>query len=141
MIEQPSPVAVVALLRDALDGDATRIEELRKTTPRQLQAAGVELGGELSFGRPTVLRVLHDWRAGRINDGQVRWWALLMFTGGFPVDWTPYGGHFPGRPIHVDYSDDEEVNEVVFDLKDVGDFDDVGHIRRNIDEMIAKLAD
>jgi len=64
-----------------------------------------------------------------------------MFTGGFPVDWTPYGGHFPGRPIHVDYSDDEEVNEVVFDLKDVGDFDDVGHIRRNIDEMIAKLAD
>ena len=141
MPEEPSPDAVVGLLTDALHGDATRIDELRKTAAQQLQAAGEELRDELRFGRATVLRVLHDWRAARINDGQVRCWALLMFTGGFPADTTPHGWRLSDRPIDVEYSDDEEVNEVVFELKDVGDFDDVGRIRRNIDEMIAKLAD
>jgi hypothetical protein len=135
---------VVALLRDALDGDATRIEQLRKASQEQLHSAGHALGGALTFGRPAVLRVLHDWRAGRVNDEQVRWWALLMFVGAFPDEWSPYGWRFhaarKGQPIYVDYSDDEQVNEVVNELKDVGDFDDEGRIRREVDNMIASLS-
>lgn len=119
-------------------------EELRKVSHEQLHSAGQALGGALTFGRPAVLRVLHDWRAGRLSDEQGRWWALLMFVGAFPEEWSPYGWRFHakrrGQPIDVDYPDDEQVNEVVFELKDLGDFDDEGRIRRELDNMIASLS-
>ncbi len=66
-----------------------------------------------------------------------------MFVGAFPQEWTPYGwrSHFSSQPIHVDYSDDEDVNEIVFELKDLGDFDDEGRIAAEVDNMIRQLSD
>ena len=127
-----------------MNGDATRIDELRLASKKQLDSAGQALGGELSFGRDTCLRVLRDWRAEHLSDEQVRWWALLMFIGAFPDEWTPYGWHanfHSAQPIHVDYSDDERVNEVVFRLKDLGAFDDEGRIASELDDMMANLSD
>jgi len=133
---------VVALLRETLEGDGARIDELRRASQDQLGLAGQALGGQLTFGRATVLRILRDWRARRLTDEQVRWWALLMFAGAFPDDWTPYGWRLrqPGQPLDIDYSDDEQVNEVVSRLKDLGDFDDSGAIMADIDNMIRRLA-
>jgi hypothetical protein len=87
--------------------------------------------------------VLGDWRARKLTDEQVRWWALLMFAGAFPDDWTPYGWHLHAfsQPIDVDYSDDEKVNEIVFRLKDLGDFDDGGAIAADVNNMIRQLSD
>jgi hypothetical protein len=114
---------VALLLQKALNGDASTINELRGVSQAALKAAGEQLGGRLSFGRPTVLRVLMDWRAGRVTEEQVRSWALLMFIGGFPdtrsrVSWSV---HFTSQPIDVDYSDDDVVNDIVFELKDLGE--------------------
>jgi hypothetical protein len=141
--DQPSQDRVVALLSDALNGDASQIDELRRASQEQLHQAGQALGGELTFGRPTVLRILREWRDGQLTDGQVRWWALLMFAGAFPEDWRPSGWHthHTSQPIDVNYSDDDVVNEVVFELKDIGDFLDAGDIRRDRDRMIAQLSE
>ena len=133
---------MLELLRDALDGDVVHIDELRRASQEQLQAAGQALGGHLTFGRPTVLRILRDWRDGNLTDDHVRCWALLMFVGAFPDDCRPQGWRpdRSGQPIDIDYSMDETVNEVVFDLKDLGDFDDYW-IVADRDKMIAKLSD
>ncbi len=141
--EQPSQDRVVALLSAALEGDVSQIDELRRASQEQLHLAGRALGGELSFGRMTVLRVLKDWSARKLSDEQVRWWALLMFAGAFPEEWTPYGWRFHAwsQPIDVDYSDNEDVNEIVFRLKDLGDFDDGGTIKADIDLLIRQLSD
>jgi hypothetical protein len=66
-----------------------------------------------------------------------------MFAGAFPEEWTPYGWRFHAgsQPIHVDYSDDEPVNEIVFELKDLGDFDDGGRIAAELDNMIRRVSD
>ena len=119
MSEQPNQDRVVALLKDALDGDLAHIDDLRRASQKQLHLDGQALGGELTFGRMTVLRVLGDWRDGKLTDEQVHRWALLMFVGAFPEEWTPYGwrSHFSSQPIPVDYSDDADVNEIVFELK------------------------
>jgi len=143
MSEQPNQDRVVTLLKDALDGDLRHIDGLRRASQEQLHLAGQALGGELTFGRMTVLRVLRDWRDGKLTNEQVHWWALLMFVGAFPEEWTPYGwrSHFSSQPIQVDYSDDEDVNEIVFELKDLGDFDDEGRIAAEVDSMIRQLSD
>lgn len=143
MSEPPSQDRVVQLLLEAIDGEVANIDELRRAPQEQVHQAGQELGGELTFGRATVLRVLQDWRAGRLTDEQVRWWALLMFVGAFPQEWSPYGWHFhaSAQPIHIDYSDDEDVNEIVFELKDLGDFDDEGRIAAEVDNMIRRISD
>jgi hypothetical protein len=142
MNEQPSQDRVVALLSAALEGDAAHIDELRKASREQLYLGGQALGGQLTFGRATVMRVLSDWRAQKLTDEQVRWWALLMFAGAFPDEWTPYGWRFHGssQPIDVDYSDDEDVNNIVSRLKDLGDFDDGGSIAADLDSMIRQLS-
>jgi hypothetical protein len=46
-----------------------------------------------------------------------------MFIGAFPEEWTPVGWkiHHSSQPIDIDYSDDADVNEVVFRLKDLGE--------------------
>lgn len=143
--QPPSQELVESLLKDALTGDATRIDELRMASQEHLHSAGQALGGELSVGRAAVLRILRDWRDGLLTDEQVRWWALLMFVGAFPEEWSPYGWRFHaarrGQPIHVNYSHDEALNEVVFELKDIGDFDDGGRIAAERDEMIAELSE
>ena len=66
-----------------------------------------------------------DWSAGRVTEEQVRWWALLMFTGAFQID--------------VNYSDDDVVNDVIFELKDLGEIVDgiITPAQRN--EMIERL--
>ena len=66
-----------------------------------------------------------------------------MFAGSFPEYWTPYGSytHYSSQPIDIDYSSDETVNEVVFRLKDLGDFDDYGQIAADRDNMIRQLSD
>jgi hypothetical protein len=134
---------VLKLLTDALEGDLAHIDELRRASQEQLHLAGQALGGKLTFGRMTVLRVLRDWRDGKLTNEQVHWWALLMFVGAFPEEWTPYGwhAHFSSQPIDVDYSDDDEVNEIVFRLKDLGDFDDGGQIAADVDNMIRRVSD
>jgi len=113
---------VIQLLDQTLKGDATGIDELRPATQTRLHEAGQALGGQLGFGRATTLRVLEDWRAGRLTDEQVRWWALLMLIGAFPQEWTPVGWKvdYDSQPLLIDYSDDEEVNEAIFRLKDIG---------------------
>ena len=132
---------VAALLRRALEGDASTVDELRSVSQADLKIAGDQLGGQLEFGRSTVVRVLMDWREGRVTEGQVRWWALLMFTGGFP-DTRSRGSGSAGatsQRIHVDYSDDDVVNDIVFELKDLGEPIDgiITPAQRN--EMIERL--
>jgi hypothetical protein len=141
MSKDLSQVRVRELVNEALAGNATHIEELRRASHEQLHLAGQALGGQLSFGRPTLLRVLKDWRDGRLVDEQVRWWALLMFIGAFPDEWSPNGWRTDSSSQHVDfdYSDDEEVNEVVFQLKEVGAFDDGGAIKDRVKAMIRRL--
>jgi hypothetical protein len=143
MNEEPSQDRVVVLLTEALEGEAAHIDELRRASQDQLHLAGQALGGQLMFGRHFVLLVLSDWRARKLTDEQVRWWALLMFAGAFPDDWTPYGWRLrtPGQPIDVDYSDDEQVDRIVSRLKDLGDFDDSGQIAADVDNMIRQLSE
>lgn len=142
MNDQPSQDRVVALLSDTINGDISQIDELRRASQAQLHQAGEALGGQLTFGRPTVLRILREWRDGQLTDDQVRCWALLMFYGGFPDDCRPPGARRgPGQPIDVDYSSDEAANEVVFDLKDLGDFDDYGWSAADRDSRIRQLSD
>ena len=119
MSERLSQERVEQLLREAIDGQVANIDELRIASQQQVHRAGQAVGGDLAVGRMAVLRVLHDWRAGLVTDEQVRWWALLLFVGAFPQEWSPYGWHFhaSAHPIHIEYSDDEEVNEVVFRLQ------------------------
>jgi len=116
------PARVTQLLDQALKGDATGIDELRQATQEELHEAGKALGETFRFGRATTLRVLGDWERGLLTDEQVRWWALFMFIGAFPEEWTPIGWktHFTSQPLDIDYSEDEDVNEVVFRLKDLG---------------------
>jgi hypothetical protein len=116
----------VALLSEALNGDAARINELRHASQQQLHLAGQALGGHLRLARTSVLRVVKEWHASGLTDEQVRWWALLMTIGGFPEDWSPYGWHLhhTHQPVDIDYSD--EVSEVLSRLRDLGDFDDMG---------------
>lgn len=142
MNDRPSQDRIVVLLSDALNGDVSQIDELRHASQEQLHTAGEALGRQLRFGRPTVLRVLREWRDGQLTDDQVRCWAWLMFAGSFPDDCRPHGWRADrsSQPIDVDYSDDETVNEVVFDLKDLGDFDDYGWIVADRDKMIAELS-
>jgi hypothetical protein len=125
-VERPSQQRVSELLAEALDGDARNIAELRAATREQLDIAGKALGSEPTVGRSSVLRVLRHWRDGDLSDEQVLSWALLLFT---------------HQPIAINYSDDEAVNEVVFELKDIGDFDDEGRIKRAVDEMIRTLSE
>jgi len=68
---------------------------------------------------------------------------LLLFVGAFPQEGSPRGwhSHASAQPIDIEYSDDEEVNEVVFRLKDLGDFDDVGLSAAEVDNMITQLSD
>src|SRR5256885_10966354 len=141
--ELQSQERVVQLLREAIDGQVANIDELRGASQQQLQRAGQAVGDDLAVGRAAVLRLLHDWRAGLVTDEQVRWWALLLFVGAFPQDWSPYGWHFhaSAQPIHIENSDDEEVNEVDFRFKDLGDFDDGGTIAADVDIMIRQLSD
>jgi hypothetical protein len=141
MSKDISQVRVLDLVKEALEGNATHIDELRLASHEQLQLAGQALGGQLRFGRPTVLRVLKDWRDGRLVDEQVRWWALLMFIGAFPEEWSPKGWkvHFSAQPIDFDYSDDEDVNEIVFQLKEIGAVDDGGAIKYRVNAMIMRL--
>ena len=114
---------VTLLLDQALKGDATGIDELRQATKQELHEAGKALGEPLRFGRATTLRVLGAWESRLLTDEQVRWWALLMFIGAFPDEWTPIGWkiHHSSQPLDIDYSDDADVNEVVFLLKDLGE--------------------
>lgn len=114
---------VTLLLDQALKGDATGIDELRQATQQELHEAGKALGEPLRFGRATTLRVLGAWESRLLTDEQVRWWALLMFIGAFPDEWTPIGWkiHHSSQPLDIDYSDDADVNEVVFLLKDLGE--------------------
>ena len=114
---------VTLLLDQALKGDATGIDELRQATQQELHEAGKALGKTLRFGRAATLQVLGDWESSLLTDEQVRWWALLMFIGAFPDEWTPIGWkiHHSSQPLDIDYSDDEDVNEVVFRLKDLGE--------------------
>ena len=143
-MERPSQERVSELLAEALAGDARNIEELRAATREQLALAGKDLGGEPAVGRPGVLRILRDWRDGVLTDEQVHWWALLLFVGAFPAEWSPFGwrlGRSPHQPIAINYSDDEAVNEVVFELKDIGDFDDEGRIKRALHDMIWTLSE
>jgi hypothetical protein len=141
MAEELSQDRVVALLNEALAGDIAQIGELRHASHEQLRLACQALEGELTFGRPTVRRVLTDWRDRKVTAEQVRWWALLMFAGAFPDAWTPYGWRTSSEPVVVDYSDDKEVNEIVFRLKDLGDFDDGGTIAADIGNMIRQVSD
>lgn len=143
MNEQQSQDRVIALLRDALEGDVTHIDELRRASQEQVYQAGQILGGQLTFGRAAVMRVLRDWRDRKLTDEQVRWWALLMFIGAFPDEWNPFGWHSHAwsQPIHVDYHDDEAVNDIVFELKDLGAFDDGGRIAAEVDNMIRRISD
>jgi hypothetical protein len=105
-------------------GDATGIDELRQATQQELHEAGKALGETLRFGRATTLRILGGWERGLLTDVQVRWWALLMFIGAFPEEWTPIGWkiHHSSQPLDIDYSDDEDVNDVVFRLQELGEF-------------------
>ncbi len=133
---------VAQLLRKALEGDASTVDELRGVSQADLRAASEQLGGKPSFGRPTVLRVLGDWRDGRVTEAQVGSWALLMFLGGFPEGSpvsTPVQADATEEPIHVDYSDDDVVNDVIFELKDLGEIVDgiITNAERN--EMIERL--
>jgi hypothetical protein len=139
----PSDDRVVVLLHDAINGKASQIDELRRAPQEQLHKAGQALGGQLTFGRPTVLQILRDWRDGQLTDDQVRCWALLMFHGAFPDDGRPPGwrAHSRGKRLNVDYSSDEAVNEVVFDLKDRGDFDNYGWSAADRDQAIQQLSD
>ncbi len=143
MSELQSQERVVQLLREAVDGQVANIDELRGASQQQLQRAGQAVGDDLAVGRAAVLRVLHDWRAGLLTDAQVRWWALLLFVGAFPQEGSHHGwhSHASAQPIDIEYSDDEEVNEVVFRLKDLGDFDDVGLSAAEVDNMITQLSD
>ena len=143
-MERPSQQRVSELLAEALDGNARNIDELRAATREQLELAGKALGGEPAVGRPSVLRVLRDWRDGALSDEQVRWWALLLYVGAFPAEWSPFGwrlGRSANQPIVINYHDDEAVNDVVFELKDIGDFDDEGRIKRTVDDMIRTLSE
>jgi hypothetical protein len=142
-VESPSQLRVSELLAEALAGDASNIGELRAATREQIELAGKALGGEPLVGRPSVLRVLRDWRDGALSDEQVRWWALFLFIGAFPTEWSPYGWRLggTGQPIDINYSDDETVNEVVHELKDIGDFDDEGRIRASVGQFIERLSD
>src|SRR6266853_184524 len=114
---------VTLLLDQALKGDATGIDELRQATQQELHEAGKALGEPLRFGRATTLRVLGAWESRLLTDEQVRWWALLMFIGAFSDEWAPIGWkiHHSSEPLDIDYSDDADVNEVVFLLKDLGE--------------------
>jgi len=116
---------VTQLLDQALKGDATGIDELRQVTQKELHQAGKALGETLRLGREATLRVLEDWDSRLLTDEQVRWWALLMFIGGFPDEWTPIGWkiHLSAQPLDIDYSDGADVNEVVLGLKDLGELD------------------
>lgn len=124
------PARVTQLLDQALRGDATGIDELRQATQEELHEAGKALGETLRFGRVATLRVLDDWESGLLTDEQVRWWALLVFIGAFPEEWTPIGWkvHHSSQPLDIDYSEDADVNEVVFRLKDLGGLD--GHLTK-----------
>lgn len=48
-----------------------------------------------------------------------------MFIGGFPDEWTPIGWkiHHSSQPLDIDYSEDADVTEAVFRLKDLGQWD------------------
>jgi len=139
--QRPSQDRVLALLKDALAGEVAHIAELRGASQEQLQLAAQSIDTELVLQRSSVLRVLRDWRAQRVNDEQVRWWALLMSIGAFPDDWTPHGWrvHHSHPPVRIDYSD--EVGHVVSGLRDLGDFDDVGRSAADIDQLIRQLSD
>jgi hypothetical protein len=65
-----------------------------------------------------------------------------MFAGAFPDEWTPYGWrlHASSQPIDVDYSHDEQVSEIIFRLKNLGDFDDGGAIAADVSNMIGQLS-
>jgi|ERR1700694_2565328 len=103
--------------------------------------AADEIEQPLRFGRPNVLRLLGDWKAHRITDEQVRWWALLVFIGAFPQDWSPTGWlvRVPLREIDFDYSDDEAVNEAVYRLKDLRDDIDGEISSAECDQLIISL--
>ncbi len=62
-----------------------------------------------------------DWRARCVTEEQVRLWALQMFIGAFPQTWSPisWSARATSRPIEVDYSDDDVVNDIIFALKDL----------------------
>ena len=115
---------IVQLLRSALEGDASAMDKLRTASQPELLTAGQTLGGRLTFGRPTILRVLTEWRSGRVRTHQVQSWALLMFM---------------GEPLDIDYSADEAVNEAVFRLKDLGEVVDGLITGRERDAMISEL--
>jgi hypothetical protein len=131
----------VRALSAVLAGDASRILELRSASHDRLLTAAEALGSHLRFGRSTVLRILKDWRVGKITEEQVRWWALLMFVGAFPQEWSSTGYRLRGpiKEIDIDYSDDDAVNEVVFRLKDLGDAIDGVITPAERDDMVARL--
>lgn len=63
-----------------------------------------------------------------------------MFMGAFPDEWTSIGWkvHHRSQPLAIDYSEDTDVSEVVFRLKDLGEFDsEIGHAERTA--MIFRL--
>ena len=106
------PARVTQLLDRALKGDATGIDELRQATQQELHEAGKALGKTFRFEREVTLRVLGDWEGGLLTDEQVHWWALLMFIGAFPEEWTPVGWkvNHTWQPLDIDYSEDADVN-------------------------------
>jgi hypothetical protein len=91
----------VALLSEALNGDAARINELRQASQQQLHLAGQALGGHLRLARTSVLRVVKEWHASGLTDEQVRWWALLMddrrLSGGLEPLRMAFASHAPAR--------------------------------------------
>ena len=66
-----------------------------------------------------------------------------MFVGAFPQE-APSGDWFapfsPAKPVDIDYSEDDVVNETVFRLKDLGDEIDGVISAQECDEMIAAVS-
>ena len=98
MSEQPNQDRVAALLKDALDGDLVHIDELRRASQEQLQLAGQALGGELTFGRMTVLRVLRDWRDGKLQTNKFIGGLCSCSLAPFRKSGRPMDGGLTFRP-------------------------------------------
>ena len=63
-----------------------------------------------------------------------------MYIGAFPDEWTPVGWeiHHSSQPLDIDYSEDADVNDVVFQFKDLGQVDgDIANAERTA--MIFRL--
>ena len=132
-----------ALLASVIGGDATGIGALRRVPQSDIRAAARQVD-QLHVSRAALLRLLQAWNSGTVTTEQVRWWAIFVFLGGFPQDWSPSGWvasyTAQTQPLEIDYADDDLVNEIVFRLKDLGDAVDGTISDKEREAMISDLA-